>query len=336
MAFTQPLDIANLALQHCGVRKIASFTELSKGAAEAARCYDVLRRAELRARLFKFSARTAVLRAIASTSLNMVFPAYVAATTYAAGVITTDNDYMGNSATWISLQASNTGNTPKSSPLYWALYHGPVIADTWDSTLTYYTGEIVKKSSSYYLQGSLATSLNADPASGSPWITLTGASSTAFFAQGPLTANRQSTTLYAYRLPMNYLRIAPQDPKTAGGSFSATSGGMQYSDFEFRGFNVVTSQASPLIFRFGADVYDVSLMDDMFCEMLAAKMAMNLAEILTQRPGLTQALGGVYQAAMAEARKLNQIETGDTETDEAAYIVSRDPEELLQAPAARQ
>ena len=330
MAFLTPIDVANRALQHCGSRFISTFTDLTKGAVQSKQCYDVLRRAEMRERLWKFAPRTVVLRPVTSTTQVLTFPAYAAGTTYAALRIVTDNDYSGNAATWISLVGSNLGNTPRLSPASWAQYHGPVQCDTYNSALSYYTGEIVNSSGTPYISNADANINNA-PASGSPWVSLTTAS-TLVTLQTPysLTANRAGTALSAYRLPANYLRIAPQDPKTAGTVYSAVGGGMQYTDMEFRGSYILSAQASPLIFRFGCDVYNVADMDDMFCEALAARMAMSMVETLTQKPQLMQTMTTLYNSFIAAAGKLNAIEQGSTEEEETGFRISRDPEDMGQ------
>lgn len=334
MAFLTPVDIGNRALQHCGSRFISTFTDLTKGAVQVKQCYDVLRRAEMRERLWKFAPRTVVLRPVTSTTQVLTFPAYAAGTTYAALRIVTDNDYSGNSATWISLVSSNTGNTPRLSPSQWAQYHGQVQCDSWSSSISYYTGEIVLYSGTLYISPTDANLNNTPNVSG--WTALTGATSTTLQTPYSLTANRAGTVLNAYRLPANYLRIAPQDPKTAGTVYSAVGGGMQYTDMEFRGSYIISAAVSPLIFRFGCDVYNVADMDDMFCEALAARMAMSMVETLTQKPQLMQTMTTLYNSFIAAAGKLNAIEQGSTEEEEAGFKISRDPEDMGQpAPQGR-
>lgn len=335
MAFLTPIDVANRALQHCGSRFISTFTDLTKGAVQVKQCYDVLRRAEMRERLWKFAPRTVILRPVTSTTVTINFPAWAIGTTYAALRIVTSPDYSGNTATWISLQGSNVGNDPKATPSQWAQYHGQLQCDNWSSSISYYTGEIVNSSGTLYISNADGN-LNQTPSGGSPWVALTGATTTALQLIYSLTANRAGTALNAYRLPANYLRIAPQDPKTAGTTYAAVGGGMQYADFEFRGQYIITTAASPLIFRFGCDVYNVADMDDMFCEALAARMAMSMVEGLTQKPALMQSMTTLYNSFITAAAKLNAIEQGSTEEEEGNFHISRDPEDMGQpAPQGR-
>ena len=44
-AFNSALDIGNRGLQHCGSKRIASFSEISVAASEVSFCYDKLREA---------------------------------------------------------------------------------------------------------------------------------------------------------------------------------------------------------------------------------------------------------------------------------------------------
>jgi hypothetical protein len=69
--FTTPLDIVNRALQHCGRRRIFSFTDLTDNAQEMAFLYDKLRRAELRRNVWTFATRRTVLRPIDFTTMTL-------------------------------------------------------------------------------------------------------------------------------------------------------------------------------------------------------------------------------------------------------------------------
>src|SRR5574340_792260 len=100
MGFNSAVDIANRALQHCGVppsNRIAALTDNSKNAKECALVYDKVRESELREKDWRYS---------------------------------------------ISDQASNTGNTPTSGEP-WESYFGPLTVTSYDSTIGYFSGEIV-------------------------------------------------------------------------------------------------------------------------------------------------------------------------------------------------
>src|ERR1700741_759097 len=101
------VDIANRALQKCGVpptNRIASFTEDSKEAAEISQCYDTLRRAELRRNFWSFAIKRTVGRSITSTDKSITPPTYSGATSYDLNDIV-----ISSGAYYISLAATNLG-----------------------------------------------------------------------------------------------------------------------------------------------------------------------------------------------------------------------------------
>lgn len=337
MTFFSSYDIANRALQHVGSPRISTFADNSKAAQECGFIYDKVRRAELRRHIWRFSTRRTALRAITGTSQNLVFGAYASGTTYAAGdVVSAANLANTGSDLWISLQGSNTGNAPNASPLFWQEYFGPVVADTYSASATYYAGEIVKQSTTFYLSLINSNLNNSPSSSASDWLSLTSQpTGSTVFLPNPIVANQQNAARTAFRLPNGFLRIAAQDPRAAGVNYLATSGGMQFSDFEIEGNYLITATASPVIFRFAADLEDVSQFDDLFCEGLAARMAVGLCETLTQNPQKKQQVTQDYDRFMSEARQINAIEVGSTEPLEEGFLVSRQSDAnapTMQAP----
>jgi hypothetical protein len=324
--------------QFLGVRQVGTMGEASPQGIEINTIYDKIRQDELMAHLWRYSIRRAPLRPITATMRLITFPNYAAATTYQQGDIVNDTTVnIGNSGTtlYISLAASNTGNAPSSSPASWVPYFGADCADNWSSTNTYSTGEVV-----YYASGSgskiyLSTAngnLNNVPTGGAPnWsvAALTGLSSAVLFLPYPITQSSSGIARSAYRLPVGYMRVAPQDVKVAGGSYQTTSAGMQYSDFEFEGNYLISSfvsqvaTAGPLIFRFGADIMDVTQMTAAFSECFAVRGAFDLCERLTQKPELSQALAARYPMLIGRARRDNMLEQGSTDPEEADYLTAR-------------
>ena len=64
-------------------------------------------------------------------------------------------------------------------------------------------------------------------------------------------------------------------------------------------------------------------MDPMFCEGLGARIALEIAEDLTQSDAKLQAIGAMYKEFMTEARVVNGIETGATEPPLDDWIACR-------------
>lgn len=146
MSVITPTQIANRALQRVGSQRIAAgalLTENSKAADEIRACYDILRRAELRRNIWRFSIRVLALRALNPDMQLVTFGAYAAGTTYAINDVVVGSD--GQS--YYSLAAANTGNDPTMSPSKWALYFGTNIAtpfaQTYASGTTYAKGNLV-------------------------------------------------------------------------------------------------------------------------------------------------------------------------------------------------
>jgi hypothetical protein len=136
---------------------------------------------------------------------------------------------------------------------------------------------------------------------------------------GPCT---QPSTLNIFRLPANYLRRAPQNPKTP---YTAVGGptGVGYDDWEFEGDFLVTGDTGPIILRFIADFTDVTRMHDMFCEGLAARVAVAVAEPLTQSSAKVATIERDYDRFMGAARAANAIEDEYSDPPDDDYISVR-------------
>lgn len=153
--FQTSIDIANRALDHVGQRHIASFTEDSKAALLCGSVYDKLRRAELQRNVWRFSIRETALRAVnnvvgapfagAPTPLGaptmlLVPAAYNGAKTYLTGSVVA---YGGQF--WTATANVPLAQQPDTSPAYWDVYFGSLVAVPYDTsgTTTYFAGEPV-------------------------------------------------------------------------------------------------------------------------------------------------------------------------------------------------
>jgi hypothetical protein len=312
MAFENPIDVANRALQIIGVPRISNFTA-SKAGLETAFSLNLVRQAELRRSVWTFATRRAVLRPVVSTSVALSFAAYASGTTYAAGDIVADSTgYL-----WISIVSSNAGNTPgaTSSGAFWMPYFGPTIGQAWDATVAYFPGDMVKVSSTIYI--AVATSTNHTPPNTTYWHAVAGASGAATVQLSPLGVNGPAgaTTRIIYKLPANYIRMAPQDPKAAAVTRPGLTAGMHYNDWEIEAGYLFTAQASPIILRFVADVIDMTLMDGVFCEAWAGQLAKAVCVPLTQSIGKMQLADAHYNSSLAMAKAMNAVEGGSSEPE---------------------
>lgn len=320
-------DIGNRALQRLGAKRITTFADTTKNAAEIAFCYDKLRVAELRRAPWRFASRRTNLRALSATSYRFIPAVYAPATTYVVGNIVMD----ATGVYWISLAASNLANTPGAAPTagypaFWSQYFGPVIADLWtSSSLTFDAGDVVYKSGSprvYYICTVNATAGTVDPASGAPWVpigTVTADRIVSFLQPAGVGKTVSSRARNMYALPNGYLRMLAPDPMVESTGQLNTSGGIPQTDYQFEGNFIITSATGPILLRYVADVSNVLEMDGLFCEGLASRIAFELAETLTQNKDKVAAASAAYTAFMTDARLINWIETGNSEAQEEAF-----------------
>lgn len=378
-AFNLEIDIVNRALQHCRMQRIGSLTENSPNAREMASIYDAIRRAELRRNTWRFATRRVALRAIDTKTVRLVPDTYAAGTTYSVGAIV---QYPASSgAYWISLAASNLGNTPGTpstyGAVYWDQYFGPLTLAPFDDDITYYRGELVYivdiSDGTYDIYESLVDNNDSDPTDVDEWsednrydsgavVSYNGTNYQSLIAFNignqpdtatsqwtstvtnpavsgswlaisatlssvnivyPLTSgpSSQSASRNAFRLPSGYLREAPQT-KTGRASWLGAPSGVQYNDWEFEGNYIVSSEPTIILFRFVTDMIDVTKMDDMFCEGLAARLALEAGPLLV--PGKWTEyepwVKGRYKEIMGEARTVNGIETGAADPPVDDYI----------------
>ena len=117
--------------------------------------------------------------------------------------------------------------------------------------------------------------------------------------------------------------MAPQDPKAGIYSFLGAPAYNTQNDWLLEGDYLLSQCATPIIVRFIADVMSVKEMDDLFCEGLAARIAVETCEIITNSNAKQQTCNNAYNKFMGEARIVDAIETGAVEPPEDDYIVCR-------------
>ena len=248
---------------------------------------------------------------------------YDTATVYFSGEIV----YDAAGHVYLSLQSSNSVDPTQGVPAY-------------DPTITYNKYQTVLYSATVY-QSTIDLNLNNIPTGAGDWVVVPASQPDEPLGQtwlklglavvtsiqivyplgsGPRT---QSSTQNIYFLPNGFLREAPQDPKAGSVSYLGAPSGPVYSDWEYESHYFTSNDAGPIVFRFAADVADVSAMDDMFCEGLGARIGLEVCEELTQSAGKLQAIGLLYNKFMSEARNVNGIEVGSVEPPEDTYITCR-------------
>lgn len=384
-----PTDIANRACQRVGAARIATgalLTENSRQASEIRACYDMLRRYELRRNVWRFSIRTCALRPMDNNNAKIItFAAYNNATSYAINDVITGDD----GQIYYSRIASNSGNTPSTTPTAWQLYFGPDVATefvtTWINTVTYeigdstvgsdgnvytgiakttgvnpvgdggvhwvasstvkatesgvngsgtfFAGELVHIGDTVYLSlqnnngdGNNVSGDGLPPPSAS-WLTLTSQPTLALpnfiYPIGTSPASSNDDLRNVFRLPVGFMREAPQDPKAGGAMFLGAPDGSEFNDWDFESNYFTSNDTGPLVFRFAADVQDTTQFDPMFSEGLSCTIAKEVCEILTQSTAKVVRIEQDYMKIMGDARIVNGIENGPTYPPEDSYITTR-------------
>jgi hypothetical protein len=133
----------------------------------------------------------------------------------------------------------------------------------------------------------------------------------------------QTGTRNVYRLPSGFLREAPQDPTAGSTSQLGASTALSYLDWRYEGNYIVTREVGAMVYRFVADITDVSAMDDMFCELIALRIGLEVCEPLTQSSAKLGTIAQMYKQFGGEARTVNGIETGPVEPAEDDFVRCR-------------
>lgn len=142
-AFKTPEDIANRALQYLGAdHKITNLlTDGSKEQRQILRVFTQMRDAELRRNNWVFSMKRAIIRALDTTSMEWTPPAWDNATTYRVGQVVSYDDGYGTRL-WVNLKANSLNDIPGTAK-NWDNYFGTLVAPPYDSTLSYWAGDLV-------------------------------------------------------------------------------------------------------------------------------------------------------------------------------------------------
>lgn len=143
MSFQTPVDIANRACQHVGVRRIVTLfptPEATNQAQEIAACYNQLRIAELTENLWKFATRRVVLRPIDVNTMLLVPAAWSSTSKYIMGSVVSYGGLIYTCQGWQVI-----GTSPDVDTINWAPYFGPMTVEPYDTSgaTTYFTGELI-------------------------------------------------------------------------------------------------------------------------------------------------------------------------------------------------
>lgn len=257
-----------------------------------------------------------------NTSQKVTFPTWLIGTTYAAGAIVAGSD----GSFYLSLVSGNVGNDPTldTGSANWTLYFGGYVASAYAPGTSYLVGEIVFDTAQIAYYTTQNQNTNA-PSTGIGWTTLTGATLAPIVIPwpagiGPAT-DLQTRNIFV--LPYGFLREAPQSPRQGDYSVLGYPSNPTRPDWEMEGAYMTSGDVGPILFRFAADITQVSLFDDLFGEGLSCRGALELSETITQSEQKKKDNASFYDKFMDEARKVNGIEKGATNMALDDYIATR-------------
>lgn len=117
----------------------------------------------------------------------------------------------------------------------------------------------------------------------------------------------------AFTLPSDYLKLIPPAKWTQDNAL----------DWLIEGQKILTGYSAPLNIRYVWKVTDPNVMDPLFREAFAMKLAEAVCEKLTQSNTKIQLVRQDYDDAIARARKANAFEVPSEEPPEDTWITAR-------------
>lgn len=118
---------------------------------------------------------------------------------------------------------------------------------------------------------------------------------------------------YQYQLPADYIRKAPLDPSIAP----------LPDDILFEGRLLLTDDNGPMNIRYVSSDTEEETYDPMFVEAFAARLAMELAEPLTQSATKRKELADDYIYWITRAKSANSIQSGPREPEIDEWVSVR-------------
>ena len=112
------------------------------------------------------------------------------------------------------------------------------------------------------------------------------------------------------------------------GDYDAVAGLTDYDGggralYALEGGRILTDLAAPLNIRYVRRIEDTTRWDPCFEEALACRVALDLAEPLTQSDAKIQRAASLYAKAISEARRQNAIERASESQPDGSWVMSR-------------
>jgi hypothetical protein len=262
------------------------------------------------------------------------YPNAAASTSWAA---------LSGGTNYMSLIDLNINNSPANAPALWAIgttYAANALVGASDGNIYKSVGSgnignnpVTDAGVHWTNTGVLNpwTTVFTQGAGNSQWLQIGGSASPGGVALSQLDIvwpvncgpSSDTRTKNVYRLPAGFLRVASQNPKGALLPWLGGPAGNIQLDWTYNGQYFVTWDAGPIIYRFVADVADVTQFNPKFCEAVAAKVGYAVCPILTQSTAKLDTIDKAYKKEIAEAITIDAIEAGFEDPPEDEYISVR-------------
>lgn len=116
---------------------------------------------------------------------------------------------------------------------------------------------------------------------------------------------------YRYSLPNDFLRLIRDDESGF------------HVDWKIEGLYILSADTAPLKIKYIASIDDPNYYDPLFIEAFACKLALEIAEDITDSAGKKESVKDDYQRAIAEARMTGAIEKEAQEIPEDPWLTAR-------------
>lgn len=124
-----------------------------------------------------------------------------------------------------------------------------------------------------------------------------------------------------YQLPSDFIRLLPE--RVVGTNVTTLGGIDPNIDWQIEGRFILTDDTAPLKIVYLKKETDTEVFDDLFTELLVSRIAMDIAEKVTQSNTKKQDAQNRYVEAKKEAKRINAFERPPVESPVDTWITAR-------------
>lgn len=117
----------------------------------------------------------------------------------------------------------------------------------------------------------------------------------------------------AFELPSDFIRLLAPYPEDK----------VEDLDYQIEGTKIYTDESAPLYIRYVKNVTDTATFDDLFVQVLACRLAMEICEEITQSTQKLQNIMSMYESSISKAKKTNALEKPKQSWPDNSWITCR-------------